>query len=72
MTDKKNAEPKKTKPKQTSCETCVFYDVIDEAGTLGCTADVDEDDAYRERADLGYVCRYYRFYDEYQSVRRQN
>ena len=70
MTDEKKKKIKKEKP--ASCETCVFYDVIDEAGTLGCTADVDEDDAYRERVDPMYVCRFYRYYDEYLSVRKQN
>ena len=72
MKNEKNGKRTEQKPKAASCESCVFYDVIDETGTLGCTADIDEDDAYRERADAMYVCRFYRFYDEYLSVRKQN
>lgn len=26
------------------CESCVYFDVIDEAGNMGCTIDIDEDD----------------------------
>ena len=55
-----------------ACETCLYYDVIDEDGTLGCTVDIDEDDAWRERADPSYRCRMYHFYDEYKSVQKQN
>jgi len=62
----------KKKKKQTPCESCVYYDTIDEAGTLGCTIDVDEDELYRERTDHRGGCPYYKFYDEYKSVRRQN
>ncbi len=62
---------KKTK-KQTPCETCAYFDVIDEDGTLGCTVDFDEDESYRMSADKSYRCPYYKFYDEYKSVQRQN
>lgn len=62
----------KPKNKPTPCESCVHYDAIDEYGTLGCTVDVDEDDLYRERTDRHQGCPYYKFYDEYKSVRRQN
>ena len=61
------------KPKRaTPCETCLFYDVIDAAGTLGCTVDIDEDEAYRERADVRSECHYYQFHDEYKTVQKQN
>ncbi|MGN1345494.1 MAG: DUF6472 family protein [Eubacteriales bacterium] len=52
------------------CETCAYYDVVDEDGTLGCVVDVDEDEQYRFLTGGG--CPYYKFYDEYQSVRKQN
>ena len=70
MPDKKPVKRKELPP--TPCETCLYYDVIDEDGTLGCTADVDEDDAWRERADPTWRCRTYHFYDEYKSVQKQN
>ncbi len=55
------------------CDSCVHYDYIDDDGTLGCTVDIDEDDMYRERA--GYMhtaCPYYKYYNEYKSVQKQN
>ena len=54
------------------CETCLYYDVLDESGEMGCTVSVDEDEAYRERADSRSACPYYHFYDEYKLVRKQN
>lgn len=65
-------EKKKKTKKPTACDTCVHYDVIDEEGTLGCTVDIDEDDAYRERTARYAGCPYYKFYDEYKSVQKQN
>lgn len=65
-------EKKKNTKKSTPCESCVHYDVIDEDGTYGCTVDIDEDEAYAERANAKSECAYYRFYDEYKSVQRQN
>lgn len=49
----------------------MHYDVIDEDGTLGCTIDLDEDEAYHFRMENN-GCPHYRFYNEYLSVRKQN
>ena len=57
--------------RSTPCESCAYYDVIYDDGTLGCTIDIDEDDAYREKSGKS-ACPYYKYYDEYKSVRRQN
>ena len=54
------------------CETCLYFDVLDESGTVGCTVDIDEDEAYRERSDALHSCPYYRYYDEYKLVQKQN
>ena len=62
------AEKRKSGP----CETCLYYDVLDESGEMGCTVSIDEDEAYRERADSRSECPYYHFYDEYKLVRKQN
>ena len=43
-----------------------------ESGTMGCAIDIDEDDLCRERQSSRHACPYYRFYDEYKSVRKQN
>ena len=67
-------ENKKNEKKKAprNCESCAYYDVIDECGDYGCVVDVDEDDAYREREDVRSTCPYYKFYDEYKSVQKQN
>ncbi|MBR4185009.1 MAG: hypothetical protein IKQ87_04510 [Clostridia bacterium] len=70
--DKPEQKKKEKRIRATPCETCLFYDVIDEEGTLGCTVDVDEDEAWRERADMHSECHYYQFYDEYKTVQKQN
>lgn len=77
-TPEKSEEIKKFERKQAmknaphGCDTCAYYDVIDEDGDWGCVVDVDEDDAYREREDSRASCPYYKFYDEYKSVQKQN
>lgn len=58
--------------RQTPCETCAYYDVIDDDGGYGCVVDIDEDEAYEERSNPRSCCRYYKFYDEYKSVQKQN
>lgn len=70
MTENKTKTKKKTR--STPCETCAHFDVIYDDGTLGCTIDIDEDDAYRERSGSDNGCPYYKFYDEYKSVQKQN
>jgi len=69
VTDEKK---KRKKQHATPCESCAYYDVIDEDGSMGCTVDVDEDDAYRERYGGTRSCSYYKFYDEYKTVQKQN
>ena len=75
MNERKRAAPEaraKEKAALRCCETCEFYDAIDEDGTLGCVVDLDEDELARERTDSRNVCPYYRYYDEYRLVRKQN
>ncbi|MBE6617981.1 MAG: hypothetical protein E7627_08610 [Ruminococcaceae bacterium] len=60
------------KPQPTPCETCAYFDVIYDDGTMGCTIDIDEDDCSREREGTERGCPYYKFYDEYKMVRKQN
>lgn len=52
------------------CEDCLYYD-CDENGEYYCTASLDEDEAVAFRL-TGGDCPYFRFYDEYKSVRKQN
>ena len=68
------AEAKKV---QGICEECEFYDVVtDDDRDLGekiCHADFDEDD-YRQflLSDSHRGCPYFKPYDEYKTVAKQN
>ncbi len=53
------------------CESCEFARIDEETGDLICDALLDEDemvDFYRSSGG----CKYYRYYDEYKMVRKQN
>ena len=62
---------KKKKPAQVRCEDCEHYDV-DDNGEYFCTVDIDEDEAERRRYTGAALCPYFKFYDEYKSVQKQN
>ena len=70
--EKRKSEKPSRKDAAGPCETCLYFDVLDESGAEGCVVNVDEDEAYRERAGSAKDCPYYRFYDEYKLVRKQN
>ncbi len=55
-----------------SCEDCVFFDEVDEYGTMDCTLNLDQDEVYQATVQNQNSCRYYRPYDEYKSVQKQN
>ncbi len=54
------------------CETCEFARIDEETGDLICDALLDEDEMVRFMSDKSGRCKYYRFYDEYKMVRKQN
>ena len=62
-------QKKKTAP---DCETCTFYDYDEDYDEYYCRANLDQDDLARLGASSRAVCPYYRMYDEYKSVRKQN
>jgi len=62
---------KKTQ-KPTNCESCVYFDYDDELDDYVCTVNLDEDEALDFISGRNNACPYYRFYDEYKSVRKQN
>ena len=53
------------------CEDCLYYDQ-DEDGEYFCTVSLDEDEYYRYTQGQTKTCPYYRYYDEYKSVAKQN
>lgn len=54
------------------CETCEFARTDDETGELVCDALLDEDEMVNFIMQGGSRCKYYRFYDEYKTVQKQN
>lgn len=65
MNNEKNRKP------AARCEDCEHYDV-DDNGEYFCTVDIDEDDAVNVRSSGAKACPYFKFYDEYKSVQKQN
>ena len=53
------------------CTTCTFYDYDEEYDEYYCRVNMDQDDMARLGSSRT-VCPYYRLYDEYKSVRKQN
>ncbi len=60
------------KKKQGSCESCEFYDYDEEYDAYVCLVSLDEDDMCDFLSHNTGHCPYYRFYDEYKSVQKQN
>lgn len=70
----KEATKKQTKDrtvKSTPCESCEFYDQ-DEYGEYSCIMNLDEDEFASFAVGNTGACPYYRFYDEYKFVQKQN
>ena len=65
-------ERKKPAKKMTNCESCEFFDYDEEAECEVCTLDLDEDEQIDFMNGHSSACPYYRYYDEYTSVRKQN
>ena len=62
----------KTKQIQGSCESCEFYDYDPDWDAYVCLVSLDEDDMCDFLSHNTGHCPYYRFYDEYKSVQKQN
>lgn len=56
----------------TNCESCVYYDYNEEDDMYECRVDLDEDEFLSFLTKKTQGCPYYKFYDEYKSVRKQN
>ena len=60
------------KKRPSRCEDCVYYDFDDDMDGYVCTVNLDEDEAVDFLLGRENNCPYYRFYDEYKSVQKQN
>lgn len=67
---KETKEKPKKSQSQGSCETCEFYE--EDYGQASCTVSLDEDEFADFAAKNTGSCPYYRYYDEYKTVRKQN
>ena len=56
----------------TNCESCVYYDYDEELDAYVCSVNLDEDEQVSFLSKNTARCPYYRYYDEYKSVRKQN
>ena len=54
------------------CETCAYYDFNPETDEYECLANFDEDELSSFYSGKNRACPYYRFYDEYKMVQKQN
>ena len=55
-----------------NCEDCLYFDYDEETDQDLCTLDLDEDELERFYAGHHKSCPYFRFYDEYKLVQKQN
>ncbi len=55
-----------------TCESCEFYDYDEYLDAYYCKVNLDQDDRERYATGRNQNCPYYRYYDEYTSVRKQN
>lgn len=58
-------------PEDGKCESCLFYDYDPDWDCEICTLSMDEDDCAALTQNRS-VCPYYRYYQEYKSVQKQN
>lgn len=75
MEEKRNSgskEKKKAIRPAINCESCVFYDYDEFYDCYLCRQNLDEDEMERFRAGQNAYCPYYKYYDEYKSVQKQN
>ena len=59
------------KIRESSCESCEFYDYDEELDAYVCDLNLDEDEMVDFLGRNTRGCPYYRFYDEYKSVHKQ-
>lgn len=72
MEDKdRKKKQKAVKKQETTCETCEFYEDDAYDGPT-CLLSLDEDEFADFAARQTGNCPYYRFYDEYKTVQKQN
>ena len=54
------------------CDTCEYFDYDEDLGENVCKIDLDEDEYLDYLTRNTRSCPYYKYYDEYKSVQKQN
>ena len=67
-----NEKNRARKKSRTVCEDCVYYDYDEYTDDYACQMSLDEDEAERFMHRETRDCPYYKFYDEYKFVQKQN
>lgn len=57
--------------REGSCESCEYYTYDEYTDSYSCNLSLDEDEMGDFLGGMTRGCPYYKFYDEYTSVRRQ-
>ena len=55
-----------------NCDSCMYYDYDEFYGENICIINLDEDESVDFITGRSNECPYYRYYDEYKSVQKQN
>lgn len=61
-----------SKKVQSQCDMCAYYDYDEDYEEYVCIMNMDEDETARFYSAGSNSCPYFRFYDEYKIVRKQN
>ncbi|MBO5022960.1 MAG: hypothetical protein J6D11_01385 [Clostridia bacterium] len=56
----------------SKCESCEYYDYDELTETYQCMMSLDEDEMVKFLGRRTSECPYFKFYDEYKSVQKQN
>ncbi len=56
----------------TNCESCEYYDYDEEYDEHVCKISLDEDEYLNFLTRKTKGCPYYKYFDEYKSVQKQN
>lgn len=57
---------------KSNCECCVHYIYNEEYNCYECEVSLDEDEMFRFMTRTFKDCPYFRFMDEYKTVKKQN
>lgn len=57
---------------KTCCEQCAYFEYDEEYDDYYCAVNLDEDELYRFMSESNDKCSFFKFYDEYKMVQKQN